>query len=101
MLIQPVVENAIRYGLAPKIAEGKAGTNLYISAEKTDEKLFIEVSDNGKGMPAEQIEAIYKGENVSRGRGVGVKNIIERLNLLYGNDYSFTIDSKNNPTLLK
>lgn len=96
MLIQPIVENAIRHGLAPKIAEGKMNTSLYISAGKTDDKLTIEVTDNGNGMPKEQIEAIYKGENISRGRGVGLKNIIERLELLYGSSYGFTIDSKEN-----
>lgn len=96
MLVQPIVENAIRHGLAPKIAEGKMNTSLYISASKTEDKLTIEVTDNGNGMPKEQIEAIYKGENISRGRGVGLKNIIERLKLLYGNNYLFEINSKEN-----
>ncbi len=96
MLIQPIVENAIGHGLAPKIAEGKAGVKLYINASKSDGKLFIEVTDSGVGMSQKQIDAVYQGESISRGRGVGLKNIIERIELLYGKDYGFDIQSKEN-----
>lgn len=96
MLIQPIVENAIGHGLAPKIAEGKAGVKLYINVSKSDGKLFIEVTDSGVGMSQKQIDAVYQGESISRGRGVGLKNIIERIELLYGKDYGFDIQSKEN-----
>ena len=69
MLIQPLVENAIKHGLEPKVEGGE----IRISGTETDGFLHLEVVDTGLG---------FKGERES---GVGLSNIRERLVSLYGN----------------
>ena len=71
MMLQSLVENAIKHGLEPK-AEG--GT-LTVSAEIVHGKLAVSVADTGLGF----------GQAATAGTGVGLNNIRERLQLLYGN----------------
>ena len=84
MLIQPLVENAIKHGLEPKIDGGE----IYINGETKDGRLRLEVIDTGDG---------FKGENNS---GMGLSNIRERLQSLYG-DSGRLILEENQPNGLK
>lgn len=68
MLIQPLVENAIKHGIEPKIEGGE----IVIRAEQNGDRLRVVIADTGRGM----------GENV--GMNTGLSNIRERLQLLYG-----------------
>jgi sensor histidine kinase YesM len=68
MLLQPVVENAIRHGLEPKIDGGV----VKVRARRVDGTVVIEISDSGAGFAA-----------TTRG-GVGLTNLRDRLRLLYG-----------------
>ena len=68
MLLQPVVENAIRHGLEPKVEGGEVA----VDARREGEHLVIDISDTGVGFGA-----------ATRG-GVGLANLRERLKLLYG-----------------
>ncbi|MDD5471798.1 MAG: histidine kinase [Sideroxydans sp.] len=68
MLLQPLVENAVRHGIEPKVGGGE----IVIRAEQADETLRITVSDSGVGLQA-------KGES-----GTGLENVRERLGALYG-----------------
>jgi hypothetical protein len=77
MMIQTLVENAIKHGLEPK-AEG--GT-LKVRAEIVHGKLQVSVADTGLGF----------GRAATAGTGVGLANIRERLQLLYGNKASLTV----------
>jgi sensor histidine kinase YesM len=70
MMLQSLVENAIKHGLEPK-AEGGA---LTVSAEIVHGKLAVSVADTGLGF----------GKAATAGTGVGLANIRERLQLLYG-----------------
>ena len=70
MLIQPLVENAIKHGLEPKVDGGE----ILIRGVEKDGLLRLEVLDNGMG---------FKGE---RDSGMGLSNIRERLFSLYGNN---------------
>lgn len=83
MMIQSLVENAIKHGLEPK-AEG--GT-LDVKAEIVHGKLAVTVADTGLGF----------GKAATAGTGVGLANIRERLQLLYGNRASMTI-GENTPS---
>ena len=83
MMIQSLVENAIKHGLEPK-AEG--GT-LSVKAEIVHGKLAVTVADTGLGF----------GKAATAGTGVGLANIRERLQLLYGNKASMTI-GENTPS---
>ena len=85
MLLQPLVENSIKHGLAPKIEGG----SIYLRSRVTDSRLIIEVEDDGVGMGAAQLE-----ESSSwTGMGIGMANISERLQVLYGDTARMTIDS--------
>ena len=77
MMLQSLVENAIKHGLEPK-AEGGS---LTVSAEIVHGKLAVTVADTGLGF----------GKAATAGTGIGLSNIRERLALLYGNKASLSI----------
>ncbi|MBC8023007.1 MAG: histidine kinase [Burkholderiales bacterium] len=76
MMMQTLVENAIKHGLEPVTGGG----TIWIIARETDGKVAITVADNGRG---------FGGD--SAGTGVGLRNIRERLRLAYGEGASFAI----------
>jgi two-component system, LytTR family, sensor kinase len=85
MLLQPLVENSIKHGLGPKVEGG----SIFLRSRVTESKLIIEVEDDGVGMGAAQLE---ESGNWS-GMGIGMANISERLQVLYGDTARMTIDS--------
>ena len=86
MLLQPLVENSIKHGLAPKVEGG----SVYLRSRVVDSRLIIEVEDDGVGMGGAQLE-----ESSSwAGMGIGMANISERLQVLYGGTARMTIDSQ-------
>ena len=85
MLLQPLVENSIKHGLAPKVEGG----SVYLRSRVVDSRLIIEVEDDGVGMGGAQLQ-----ESSSwAGMGIGMANISERLQVLYGGAARMTIDS--------
>jgi len=85
MLLQPLVENSIKHGLAPKVEGG----SIYLRSRVVDSRLIIEVEDDGVGMGAAQLEESSSWS----GMGIGMANISERLQVLYGDTARMTIDS--------
>lgn len=94
--LQPLVENAIKYGLEPLDDGGELKIGAYLDGEA----LVFEISDNGVGFESE----IYKEVQQrladsdtkplsSSGTGIGLLNIHNRIRLFYGNEYGITIDS--------
>lgn len=71
LLLQPLVENAIRHGIAPRAAAGR----LEIRAERRRDALWLEVRDDGVGLPA--------GFDCAACTGVGLRNVRGRLRQLY------------------
>ena len=86
MLLQPLVENSIKHGLAPKVEGG----SVYLRSRVIDSRLIIEVEDDGVGMGGAQLEA----SSSWTGMGIGMANISERLQVLYGDTARMTIDSQ-------
>jgi two-component system LytT family sensor kinase len=85
MLLQPLIENSIKHGLSSKVEGG----SIYLRSRLTDSRLIIEVEDDGVGMGGTQLE-----ESSSwTGMGIGMANIAERLQVLYGGTARMTIDS--------
>ena len=79
MLIQPLVENAIKHGIAPKISGG----TVYLRSRVAEQMLVIEVEDDGVGIlePGAQPREWSSSQG---GTGIGMANVRERLNVLYG-----------------
>jgi two-component system, LytTR family, sensor kinase len=85
MLLQPLIENSIKHGLSPKVEGG----SVYLRSRVTGSRLVIEVEDDGVGMGGAQLE-----ESSSwAGMGIGMANVAERLQVLYGDTARMTIDS--------
>jgi len=85
MLLQPLVENSIKHGLSPKVEGG----SIFLRSRLTESRLIIEVEDDGVGMGGAQLE-----ESSSwAGMGIGMANVSERLQVLYGDTARMTIDS--------
>ncbi len=85
LILQPIVENAIRHGIAPRSTPGL----IEIESKQRNGVLRIEVRDNGPGLPSHRIsESLFK-------RGLGLANTETRLERLYGAAHLF--DLSNNP----
>ena len=82
LLLQPLVENAIKYG----IARAENGATLKIAARVFAGDLLIELSDNGPGV--ELVDGQIPGAN-----GVGLRNTRERLEELYGDRHAFRLSN--------
>jgi two-component system LytT family sensor kinase len=81
LLLQPLIENAIRHGIAPR----REGGRLIVSAEGLGKRIRIVIVDNGAGRQ-EDGNAALNGQ-----AGIGIANIEERLRQLYGSDYLFNL----------
>ncbi len=83
MLLQPIVENALKHGLAAKLGGGE----LTIRIESQDGRLVIAIEDNGVGIPKERMAQVFED-------GIGISNVHERLRVLYGADFRMDISSR-------
>jgi two-component system, LytTR family, sensor kinase len=83
MLLQPIVENCLKHGLAPKIEGGK----IQLRTSNRDGRLHIEIEDNGVGISEEKMPHVYV-------EGIGLSNVRERLKVLYGADFNLEIESR-------
>jgi signal transduction histidine kinase len=81
MVLQPLVENVIKHGLGPD----HDAVRITIRAERTDERLNLMVTDNGIGC-RDVFHAMENG-------GIGLRNVRERLRLLYGTNATFNVSS--------
>ena len=83
MLLQPIVENSLKHGLAPKLEGGK----ICLRTSTRDGRLRIEIEDNGVGISEEKMPHVYV-------EGIGLSNVRERLRVLYGADFNLDIESR-------
>ena len=89
--IQPLVENAVRHGLAPSPKEGW----VRLRAEARGHFVDITVEDTGEGM------ARNAGKRTNGGAGVGLANVKQRLKLCYGPQADLGIDSNAEGTTVR
>ena len=87
LILQPLVENAIEHGLDVSEKEEKG---LKISVCKEKDALIMAVEDNGMGMSEEQAKSII----TYRSKGYGVRNVNDRITLLYGEEYHLRVKSR-------
>ncbi|MBR5816470.1 MAG: sensor histidine kinase, partial [Anaerotignum sp.] len=91
LILQPVVENCIYHAMEFMDGDGE----IRITVKKDGETILFSVMDNGCGMTEDIVERIMAGEKVSKGKGgVGLQNVQERLQLVFGNEYGMTISSE-------
>lgn len=90
LTLQILVENAIKHG--PDSLVGPCIIHITAKTIDTDHVQF-EVSDNGKGIPPETVEAILNGTYEAQGSGIGLKNLINRFRIDFGDDYTFQVES--------
>jgi len=84
MLLQPLVENSIRHGLASKVDGG----TIKVRSRRQGTQLQILVEDDGVGIPESRLARMFEQG------GIGVTNVNERLKVLYGDNYRMWIDSR-------
>jgi two-component system LytT family sensor kinase len=82
MLLQPLVENSIKHGLASKVEGG----TVRLRARRAENRLQVAVEDDGVGIAAEKLATLLE-------QGIGVSNVTERLKVLFGANYSMRIES--------
>ncbi len=82
MLLQPVIENSIKHGLAPKVGGGR----VLIRTSLDGPHLVIEIDDNGLGMSPERLQA-------AMAEGIGLSNVQERLRVIYASQASVHLSS--------
>jgi two-component system LytT family sensor kinase len=90
MLLQPLIENSIKHGLEPRISGG----TVTLRSRIVDGRLLIEVEDDGVGMAPERDGPSPGGGVVRRGTGIGMKNVRERMEVLYGPEASLDVVSR-------
>jgi two-component system LytT family sensor kinase len=84
ILLQPLIENSIKHGLEPRIRGG----TVTLRSRLNGDRVTIEVADDGVGMGNRQGSGLRRS-----GAGIGMKNVQERLDVLFGNQASFSMVS--------
>jgi len=84
ILLQPLIENSIKHGLEPRIHGG----TVTLRSRLHGDRVRIEVADDGVGMVSQPASALRRD-----GNGIGMKNVRERLEVLYGLQARFTVVS--------
>ena len=100
--LQPIVENAIYHGIEKRLEGGKVTVHI----TQTQKRLIILVQDNGLGMEKESVDKInqnlndYNDENSNqfstKHGGIALRNINQRIKMLYGDHYGMTVSSVTN-----
>lgn len=83
MILQPIVENSIKHGLANKVDGGTINLRTWMEGQV----LHISIADDGVGIDESKLNSLFTS-------GIGVSNVNERLRVLFGAGYRLTIDSK-------
>lgn len=92
LTLQPILENAINYGVDPMDDCGE----IFIRVKKEEDLLVLSVEDNGIGMSEEEVSLLLTDSNRKRkhGSGVGLVNINNRLQILFGKEHGLFIESE-------
>lgn len=90
MILQPLVENAIKHGLKDCLEDGE----IEISITGNEFSVFICVSDNGSGMDSRELEEfIINDYHKKEGNHLGLYNVVKRLQMYYQKNVNISINS--------
>lgn len=94
LILQPLVENSIYHGIELKSEKGL----IIIRGKLLEDQIKLEITDNGLGMNFEQLDAVRKSlsdlNNRPDNRGIGLKNVNDRIQLYFGKNYGLKIFSE-------
>ncbi|MCW2475210.1 MULTISPECIES: PocR ligand-binding domain-containing protein [unclassified Symbiopectobacterium] len=93
LILQPLVENFFNYVVEPR----EIKSHIHIKATDDGHDVIIEVTDNGDGISPQDIEHILSGNENRQKGGIGINNIQNRLQLLFGERYGLEIASPHKP----
>lgn len=98
MIIQPLMENSIKYGVGLMISGGKIVTRIFRSGERC----CIEVEDNGAGIPPQELAKLqqYIEDQFDPGEHLGLRNVYLRMRLYFNQDVDFNITSRPGHTCI-
>jgi two-component system sensor histidine kinase LytS len=88
LLLQPIVENAVKHGIQKKIGRG----SVAVTARKAGDETELTVSDDGIGMDPEKVRSLFSEERGKK--SIGLMNINARLVNLYGPEYALSVSSE-------
>ena len=92
--LQPIIENAVIHAVEPE----ENGGVIWIRIWDGEDKVRIEIKDDGPGMPEEKIRQILEGEQIvqtgGHSTGIGLSNVVKRLRLFYENEDVLEIQSE-------
>ncbi len=90
-ILQPIVENALIHGIADK----RGNSTIIIKTKQYENQLYFKITDDGIGMSKHKLEEVLSGTiKTTTVGGYAIKNIMERLRVYYGEEYSFKIFSR-------
>lgn len=95
LVLQPVIENAIKYGIQPYYRRGR----IHIKANRSGDRIKITVTDSGTGITTHEVEAInasIKRTVIKESNHIGLSNVNQRLVLAFGEEYGVTVKSTIN-----
>jgi len=92
LIVQPLVENAIYYGVQHMDGDGEISIHGY----EKDGDIYIDVSDNGMGIPPETASTLLvnKAKTRGKGSGIGLWNVNQRISLYFKGEYGLAIESE-------
>ena len=92
MILQPVVENALQHGIRGQDEDSEIIVHAYVRGKQ----LNITVKDTGYGLSPQMEQKLQSGQiEANRRGGIGVGNVRQRLQLIYGNDAAFSISNRD------
>lgn len=92
LILQPILENAINYGINGMDDCGE----IKVTGKMEDEKIILSVTDNGMGMSEEEVEFLLTDSNRvhKHGSGVGLVNVNNRIQIVFGKEYGLVVESE-------
>ena len=88
LILQPIVENAVKHGLYPR----KEGGSIDIEGRMEQDSFWVTIADNGVGIPPDVLQTLLT-EDTER-KSIGLSNVHRRLQAIYGQKYGLVIESQ-------
>lgn len=92
LILQPILENAINYGVSGMEDCGE----IKVTGRMDEENIILTVEDNGMGIPEDEVDLLLTDNNRvhKQGSGVGLVNVNNRIQILFGKEYGLHIESE-------